>query len=96
MKIFRFTNDSADGQGSTENLRGPGQNICNDCFNRVFDCSIRECRSSWGPQAEWGPGQNAPVAPPPPLGGPADGPTESTSGLYNKNGDLRDTFHISS
>ena len=48
-----------------------GQNICNDCFNRVFDCSIRVYRFSWSPQAEWGPGQNAPVArPAPPLSGP--------------------------
>ena len=44
--------------------------LCNDCFNRVFDCFIRVYRFSWGPQAEWGPGQNAPVAPPPPLSGP--------------------------
>ena len=45
---------------------GPRQNICNviDCFNRVFDCSIRVYPSFWGSRAEWGPGQNAPVAPP--------------------------------
>ena len=28
-------------QGSRESLRGPGQNICSDCFNRVLDCSIK-------------------------------------------------------
>ena len=32
-------------QGSREYLRGPGQNMCSDCFNRVFDCSIRVYRS---------------------------------------------------
>ena len=30
-------------QGSKD-LRGPGQNICSDCFNKVFDCSIRVYR----------------------------------------------------
>ena len=28
-------------QGSQESLRGPGQNICSDCFNKVFGSSIR-------------------------------------------------------
>ena len=35
-------------QGRWENLRGPGQNICSDCFNRVFDSSIRVYRSVLG------------------------------------------------
>ena len=55
-------------QGRRESLRDPGQNICSDCFNRVLDCSIRVYQSFGAHYlAKWGPGQNAPVAPP---GGP--------------------------
>ena len=32
-------------QSHRESLRDPGQNICNDCFNKVLDCSIRVYQS---------------------------------------------------
>ena len=51
-------------KGRRESLRGPGQNIRTDCFNRVFDCSIRVYRS-FEALKQSGPGQNTPVAPPP-------------------------------
>ena len=50
---------------AAERVEGPRANFCSDCFNRVFDCSIRVYRSL-GPISRVGPGQNAPVAPPPP------------------------------
>ena len=61
-------------QGSQECFRGPGQNIilCSDCFNRVFDCSIRVCWS-FGAHKQSGAQGKMPQLPPPPppLGGPA-------------------------
>ena len=56
-------------QGSRESLRGPGQNICSDCINRVFDCSIRVYRS-FGAHKQSGAHGKMPQLPPPPLGGP--------------------------
>ena len=55
-------------QGRRESLRGPGQNICDDCFNRVFDCSIRVYRS-FGAHKQSGAQGKMPQLPPP-LGGP--------------------------
>ena len=51
-------------QGSRESLRGPGQNICSDCFNRVFDCSIRVYRS-FGAHKQNGAQGKMPQLPPP-------------------------------
>ena len=67
----QFINDSVVTclQGRRESLRGPGQNICDDCFNRVFDCSIRVYRS-FGAHKQSGAQGKMPQLPPP-LGGPA-------------------------
>ena len=50
-------------QGCRESLRGPGQNICSDCFNRVFDCSIRVYRSFGAHKQSGGQGKT-PLLPP--------------------------------
>ena len=50
-------------QGRLENLRGPGKDI-KVCPPHVMTVLL-EYIDPLGPPAEWGPGQNAPVAPPP-------------------------------
>ena len=41
MKTGLREDESAIEIRAAESLRGPGQSICSDCFNRAFDCSIR-------------------------------------------------------
>ena len=54
--------------GQQRELEGPRANICSDCFNRVFDFSIRVYRSFEAhKQSE---AQSKMPQLPPPLGGP--------------------------
>ena len=86
-------------QGRRESLRGPGQNICDDCFNRAFDCSIRVYRS-FGAHKQSGAQGKMPQLPPP-LGGPGnmlDPPLYTYAACSNKSNIIicnTETIHYS-